>query len=132
MFTQNYNDAFADPEESKKFEKIQIPTRAVMNTKTLTIFTGDNYESQMMSFNIRDTEFLKQKGEMGCFLLRNSVNQKGEICPYPGAGEKKAFLEEWDYDFSLFKNQCNVKQDKFLDNEIPKDMKEQFEVKLVY
>jgi hypothetical protein len=132
MYTQNYNDALNDPENKDKYERLQLPTRVVMNNQTLTVFTGDHYDNQVMSFNLRDTNFKRQPTQPGCFLLYNPVNQKAELCPYAGSSEAKAILEEWDYDFNLFKNQCNTKKEKTTEASlVPEELKKRLDDKMV-
>jgi hypothetical protein len=132
MYTNNYNDAYLDTATTEKYEKIQLPTRVVMNNSTLTIFTGDHYDNQVMSFNLRDTDFKRQPNHSGCFLLYNKVNQKAELCSFAGSNEGNKILEEWDYDFNLFKNQCATKKEKITEASIiPDDLKKKLEDKIV-
>jgi hypothetical protein len=133
MFTKNYNDVYEHPQESKKYDKLQIPTRVVMNNQTVTIFAGDNYENQVMSLNMRDTEFRRQVTSKDCFLLVNRIGQKAELCPFSGSGSQGNIIEEWDYDFNLFKNQCFTPKEKITELGLTEaELKRKLEEKMVY
>jgi hypothetical protein len=88
---------------------LQIPVRAVINNRTLTLFTGVEYETHIMTFNLRDTEFFRIKNKTNCFNLKNKDNTV-DLCPFGCENSNKA-VDEWDNDFNLFKIQCNNKAD---------------------
>ena len=81
----------------------KIPVRIVMNDKTLTLFRDDSYTTNIMSFILSDTKFQRVKDKRPCFKLYSN-NNIAEICQI--TGDKISFVEEWDYDFNLFKYQC--------------------------
>jgi hypothetical protein len=62
-----------------------------------------------MSFNIKETSFLRSKKRHSCFVLKEGT-KSAELCPFVGSGNDSS-LDEWDCDFNLFKTQCNNKQD---------------------
>jgi len=89
--------------------KFQVPTRVVMNNRTVAIFAGEDYDSQILTFRMEDTVFSKSAKE-SCFVLFEPPEKKAELCPFGMDGKTKT-KEEWDYDFNLFKYQCRTKRD---------------------
>lgn len=89
----------------------QMPVRLIMNENTISIFSGDDSSSRILTFNLESTTFKRilpkdvesQKKE-NCFIL-SSGTQVAEMCPLMSTNCQKQ-IEEWDYDFHLFKNQC--------------------------
>lgn len=107
----------------KEDDNIKIPTRAVMNNLTITFFTGVEYETHVISFNLKDTKFLRKGNETGCFVLIEN-DKRIDVCPF-GCENVKKVVEEWDYDFHLFQNQCNNKEDVItVDIDYDKKLKE--------
>lgn len=106
--------------------EITVPVRVLMNNETVSVFTGDSYESLFMSFKLKNVRFLRHAVREDCFVLKESERKKVNLCSFsPGGGCKKE-LDEWDYDFHLFKNQCAVKPARYL------DVSKEFKVKLAY
>lgn len=95
---------------SKTLPKMQIPVRVVMNNQTVSIFAGESYESQVMAFALADTFFKHSNNHQGCFIL-NESGKTAELCPF-GFSTNTKILEEWDYDFNLFKFQCHTPKEK--------------------
>ena len=79
------------------------PVRIVMNDKTLTLFRDDSYTTNLMSFLLSDTRFQRVNDKRPCFKLYSN-NNEAEICQIDDS--KLPFVDEWDYDFNLFKIQC--------------------------
>ena len=86
----------------------KIPVRVIMNNKSVSIYQDESLHSNFMTLLLKDTNLFKS--EIGCFILKGS-NQKVQIC---GLGDTK-FVEEWTYDFNLFKYQCREKRDIIID-----------------
>jgi hypothetical protein len=95
---------------TKTMPKMQIPVRVVMNNQTISIFAGDSYESQVLAFTLFDTFFKHSNSHKGCFIL-NESGKTAELCPF-GYSTTTKTLEEWDYDFNLFKYQCHTPKEK--------------------
>jgi hypothetical protein len=91
-------------------DSLQIPTRAVMNNRTISLFAGDEYSTLVLSFNIKETMFSRSVKRSGCFILNENKKKIAELCPFGCESTSKA-VEEWDYDFNLFKIQCNTPRD---------------------
>jgi len=100
---------------SKDVQKLQIPTRVVMNNKTVTIFGGESYDTQIKTFSLEHTNFKRSASNPSCFYLTES-NKKAELCPFGYNPKGSKMVEEWDYDFNLFKHQCATPRDKIAIN----------------
>jgi len=83
-----------------------------MNNRTLSIFAGEGYETHIDSFNILTSNLitidpLKAKGnDDKCFWVNSEDGRAAHLCPFGCASDAKV-VEEWRYDFNLFKYQCN-------------------------
>jgi hypothetical protein len=108
--------------ETASLESIpKIPVRIVMNNKTITVYQDETLQTNYMTFVLKDTIFNIAKDDPNCFVLQGN-NNKTQFCSF---GDKK-FIEEWNYDFHLFKYQCKEKRevvelDKNEDNKLKKD-----------
>jgi hypothetical protein len=62
---------------------------------------------------LKSTTFTRVKGDNAkkCFILSGN-NLRAEFCQIDGGGAK-SFVDEWDYDFNLFKNQCKEKRETY-------------------
>lgn len=124
MFTENLDSVPSNPytNKNKKVNKIQIVVRVVMNNSTITAFKGDQYNSQMVTFNLADTNFIRSAGKSDCFILANPKTE-AEFCSFG----KSHTVEEWSYDFNQFKNQCKPTHDKV---DFEQEMERKLEEKL--
>jgi len=116
----------------KGFEGLieRMPARLVMNNKTLTIYQDESYKTILASFLLESTKFLRESKKKNCFQLK-SLNKLTEVCEIQGS--KNNFVEEWDYDFNLFKFQCRssrpeiqigASEEKKLENEFKQKVSE--------
>jgi hypothetical protein len=99
----------------------KIPVRIVMNNKTITVYQDETLQTNYMTFVLKDTIFNNAKDDDSCFILQGN-NNKAQFCSF---GDKK-FIDEWNYDFNLFKYQCKEKREvieleKNEDNKLKKD-----------
>jgi hypothetical protein len=86
---------------------VQLPVRVIMNNRTLTIYAGEDFESHLDSFNILKSNFVnEEKADSSCFWINSEDHRKAHLCPFGCASNTKV-VEEWRYDFNLFKYQCN-------------------------
>jgi hypothetical protein len=132
MFTQNYSPVFLDSNAANKYERAQMPTRVVMNNQTLIIFSSDTYSNQIMSFNLKDTEFKTEPVSSECFLLINGYGQTAELCAFPGVSNKKQVLDDWGEHYNLFKYKCKTPRELVTeDSAMPEEMKKKLEQKLI-
>lgn len=84
-----------------------LPVRVVMNNMTISVFQGDEYNSHIMSFNIREAKFHKIFiDNHNCFILSETLEKMAKLCPLAYENQKgKVF--DWEKDFNLFKHSCN-------------------------
>lgn len=105
--------------------KFIIPAKVIMNEHSISAFKGNNYDSNVVSFNLKDTKIFKDEKDPKCFVLADNMN-KYVFCSYfSGSSSSKNAIEEWVYDFNLFKYQCSykkeTKQNKHSENSISKN-----------
>jgi hypothetical protein len=110
MNTEDGNNHNIEATTGAELQKLQIPTRVVMNNRTVTIFAGENYNTLAVVFNLAETFFKRNLKRPSCFFLTEAPNKQVELCPFGCENLSKA-IEEWDYDFNLFKYQCNTPRD---------------------
>ena len=68
--------------KAEGMDSLQIPTRAIMNNRTLSLFAGDEYSTLVISFNIRETMFSRSIKHSGCFILNENNKKMAELCPF--------------------------------------------------
>ena len=93
-------------EKPSDMETVQVPVRVVLNNRTVTLFAGEDYDSHIVSFVLKRSNIVVDKERTGCFYLNQDDGKSARLCPFGCDNSKKA-VEEWDYDFNLFKFQCN-------------------------
>ena len=120
---------------------IKVPIRLVMNNKVISAFQDENLSSALVTFLLEDTQFKLLKGNKACFRLEN-LNGHADFCSLVEScsgdnkqvstdGYHSSFVNEWNYDFNLFKTQCFTERDvkKYEVNEDPEFKKKQNELK---
>lgn len=128
--TFNGNNPDIEASTSSDIKSLQIPTRVVMNNRTLTIFGGEDYNTLIMVFNIADTYFKRSQKHPECFFIsENNAIKQAELCPF-GCNNVKTALEEWDYDFNLFKYQCSTSNARDLVNVNEEALNEKYNEKI--
>ena len=85
----------------------KIPVRVVMNNKSFAAFQDDTLTTNLATFVLSRTNLLTIPNEDSCFLL-SSASTKAQFCKIDNSGSD--FVEEWKYDFNLFKRQCKEKR----------------------
>jgi hypothetical protein len=90
---------------------MKVPSRIVMNEKSVSIFTDEDLSSELGTFILERTTFLTIEGSTTCFALE-SGEAKGQFCNMDTSGNYSNFIEEWKYDFNLFKAQCHRAKDR--------------------
>ena len=88
--------------------KPMIPIRLVMTEKTIAAYQDDTIKSKYVDYNLSQSVMIK-KSEGNCFVIQNNMKSDKFCMLDSGKGD---FLEEWYYDFNLFKNQCQTKRAK--------------------
>ena len=100
-FWTEYNDA---TRETKK-----QPVRILMNNKTLSLFTDDDYENKLYSFNNDVTSIFKDR-EYCCVKFQDSFKQF-KLCGFPsncGTRVNNKWAEDWVKHFNFFKKECKT------------------------
>merc|ERR1712151_603639 len=83
-----------------------------MNNRTVSIYGGEDMDSFISSFNLLQSNLITAdpktaKGnELACFWINSEDGRTAHLCPFGCASNTKV-VEEWRYDFNLFKYQCN-------------------------
>lgn len=88
-----------------KNNPMKVPARIVMNEKSVSIYTDETLLTELGTFILDNTTF-KLAENTNCFIL-DSQAMKGEFCNLE-TSNKASFVEEWNYDFNLFKIQCHT------------------------
>eukprot|EP00340_Litonotus_pictus_P006921 CAMPEP_0170517440 /NCGR_PEP_ID=MMETSP0209-20121228/3432_1 /TAXON_ID=665100 ORGANISM="Litonotus pictus, Strain P1" /NCGR_SAMPLE_ID=MMETSP0209 /ASSEMBLY_ACC=CAM_ASM_000301 /LENGTH=752 /DNA_ID=CAMNT_0010802691 /DNA_START=71 /DNA_END=2325 /DNA_ORIENTATION=+ len=82
--------------------KVSIPSRIIMNTKSITLYSDLETKKTIFSFDISQTKFVLVKNEECCFKLR-SENKEYKIC---GMSKCDSFTKSWTRSFDLFLSKC--------------------------
>jgi len=118
----DYQEIFKRKEMMEQGQKsVEFPVRAIMNNETVSIYTGDEVASLFLSFNIKLTTFYRA-AKQGCFQLYESNKKYITLCPFGCGNGNTQGLEEWDYDFNLFKYQCAYKPDPKIARELKRKL----------
>ena len=95
------------PQIKKHGEAPQLPIRIVMNNKSFAVFQDETMETNLATFLLSRTAFRRLAEDKNCFMLLSQHTQ-AKFCKLDsGIGD---FVNEWDYDFNLFKRQCKVER----------------------
>lgn len=97
-----------DPNYLMSDECTKIPARIVMTQKSVSIYKNENLDSMVFTNEIQSINVVRISNNQTCFLLQGK-NKRQEIVVC-SMENKDSFVEEWDYDFSLFKHQCQEKR----------------------
>jgi hypothetical protein len=114
----------------KDEKSVEFPVRAIMNNRTVSLYTGDDIESLYLSFDIKLTNFYRSS-KSGCFQLYESSKKYITLCPFGCENGSTQGLEEWDYDYHLFKFQCSYKKDDKAARELKKKLDEKIVFNLI-
>lgn len=107
----------------------KIPTRLVMNEKTLSLYTDETLKSHLATFLLEKSKFKLVEKKPSCFVIESN-SDKGEFCNID-SNLKVNFVEEWNYDFNLFKNQCKTEKKVLkLDDVEEKELQKELEKKI--
>ena len=95
-----------------------MPVRLIMNNRTLTVLEGTEYDQQIHTFNLPYTKIYQINNRRDCFGIeeerpvRLNDPTKMIFCDF-NAGKTHGIerVNEWDYDFNLFKYQCSTPKD---------------------
>jgi len=110
------NPNLSGPAGRDKMDRVQVPVRVIMNNRTLSIYGGEEYNTQIITLDLEYSFFLRENNNPDpvlkkCFSIVSGFNkQKASLCPFSRGDEKT--VDEWEYDFNLFKNQCQQSREK--------------------
>ena len=90
---------------------MKVPSRIVMNEKSISIYTDEDLASELGTYILDRSSLKTIEGDTNCFILE-SGEAKGKLCNMDTSGNYSQFVEEWKYDFNLFKAQCRKSKDK--------------------
>jgi len=85
-----------------------IPVRLVMNEKTLTAYLNDDLTNLAVTYLLEQSDLIP-KGDNKCFVIQNNI-KSNKFCILDSV--KGSFVDEWSYDFNLFKIQCSKNRPK--------------------
>lgn len=110
IFIKNENTkAIQDTLGNKKMEEpsgdINIPSRVIMNNSTLSVYTGEDFDTLYLSFNLKKSNFFHSKVKKNCFQVNEGSKKSIVLCPF-NSDKSELELEEWSRDFDMFKNKC--------------------------
>ena len=80
-----------------------VPVRIVVNEKTFTAYQDDNLQNKISTYLLQESAISRIKDKATCFIVMNNVSED-QFCMLDSS--KGDFVEEWIYDFNLFKLQC--------------------------
>jgi hypothetical protein len=118
--------------ENRKLEpgikEITIPSRVIMNNSTLSVFTGEHYETLFLTFILKKSLFYINSNSFkkGCFIIKQN-KQSITLCPF-GCERDDSLQKEWQRDFNLFRNKCGrslpykIEEDEELKKKIQEKM----------
>ncbi len=97
-------------DETSKYLKNNplIPVRLVMNEKTITAYLDDDLKNIVVTFLLDRSIFIKKDDNI-CFIIEDSSKSE-KFCLLDRT--RGNFVEEWFYDFNLFKYQCKKDREK--------------------
>jgi len=128
LYTKNYkskkNEYTTDlgGENPDCVEGEKIPIRVVMNNRTISLFAGQDYDTHIETFVLKKSRFNRDLKAEDCFIISEEKgNKQAQLCAF---SEGKKLVEEWDYDFHLFKYQCNEKKEEHKVDEFQKKVEE--------
>jgi hypothetical protein len=97
-----------DPNYMMSDQASKIPARIIMTNKSIAVYRDENLDSITFTNDLKSVSLNRIGKSDTCFILQGkNQNQQIIICSMES---KSSFVEEWDYDFSLFKNQCQEKR----------------------
>jgi len=117
--------------DSRKLEPgmndISIPSRVIMNNSTLSVFTGEHYETLFQTYTLKKSAFFISKGKKGCFVIQQN-KESITLCPF-GCERDDKEQKEWAKDFDLFRNKCGRSSPNSLEED--EELKKKIQEKMV-
>ena len=86
----------------------KIPARVIMTNKSISVYRDESLDSIIFTSDLNLVYLLRIQKSETCFILKGkNLNQQIIQCSME---YKVSFVEERDFDFSLFKNQYKEKR----------------------
>ena len=82
--------------------KTALPSRLILNNKSISLFTDIDEKKGIFSYDLRNTEFKPILNENCCYFIRNE-NHEFKIC---GMSKCKDFVKSWFNSIDLFRGKC--------------------------
>merc|ERR1712032_1651221 len=76
-----------------------------MTERTFTAYQDDSLNNKYSTYLIEESTLFRIKGKDCCFKIKNNV-QEDLFCTMKSENDNCDFVQEWDYDYNLFKHQC--------------------------
>lgn len=122
----------SESSNNQNLQQTNVPVKIVMNDKTFSIFQDDQMKNLIKTITLKESVFYRVLTNPECFILKTKSGEKTQICQL-SAKSPKDWVEEWDYDFNLFKYQCyksrslseitiNVEQEKKIKKEFTQNV----------
>jgi hypothetical protein len=89
----------------QNLQESNIPVKIIMNDKTFSIFQDDQMKNLIKTIRLKESAFFRVLTNPRCFILKTKSGEKTQLCQL-SAKSPNDWVEEWDYDFNLFKYQC--------------------------
>jgi len=107
---ESYGENLGAPKDNNVL--VQVPVRIIMNNRTLTVLEGTDYDNHLFTFNLKSSKFLRDINPNCWGIEEEKPTKVGEpkkmkFCPFGLRSNAKEWVEEWDYDYNLFKYQCS-------------------------
>ena len=127
--------------DKKNGYKYRLPVRLIMNTETISFYSNaEDIKTAKLTYLTKHTELLSDRENYSCFIIKDASN-KSEVCPLnlttqdiPEEEQSTLdlnsipehylhFINEWSYDYNLFKFQCSrVNRQKELQVKLSDDL----------
>lgn len=91
-----------------ELREIKMPSRIVMNNRTITLYNDERYHKHVFTFNLPQVSIYQSVKDHCCFILR-ALNQQFEICGFQtdcGSKTNPIFYKSWERDFVLWQTKC--------------------------
>jgi hypothetical protein len=117
-------DALMETVDRNSGNVTNIPVRLVLNNKSLAVFSDDTLQSNIKTFLLETTNFKRVLDNEHCFFIKG-LNEELKFCQLDI--NASAFVDEWGYDFNLFKHQCKQvrKTAEYEEEKLEKEYKEE-------
>lgn len=100
--------------------KPKIPSRVIMNKRTITIFESGSYQSVLKSFYLKDLIYYREWEEDESCLKLQDHSKYIIMCVLCSADNREKEIKQWIRDINEFKDLCDKAKPKKIDSEDPR------------